>query len=166
LGRRLSLRRLGLLLGGDDGLAALSEAVEVLADSPAPLEYARGLVELGAATRRAGQRRQAREHLAAGLELARRCGATRPTQRAREELRASGARPRREVRSGAAALTPSELRVATMAGEGMSNPDIGQALFITRHTVETHMRNILRKLGVSSRAQIATALAGEAADSP
>jgi DNA-binding NarL/FixJ family response regulator len=155
----LALRRLGLIAGGSDGIDALREAVSVLESSPARLEHARALVSLGSSLRRAGARREAREHLSAGLELARECGAVRLADRAREELLASGARPRREVRRGIDALTPSEVRVAQLAARGASNPEIAQALFVTRNTVETHMRHIFQKLEISSRSELGGALA-------
>jgi DNA-binding CsgD family transcriptional regulator len=55
------------------------------------------------------------------------------------------------VRSGVDALTPSERRVCQLAAEGHSNPEIAQALFVTRRTVESHLASAYRKLGISSR---------------
>jgi len=101
--------------------------VEVLKASPARLEHTRALVELGGALRRANQRAAAREPLRAGLDLAHRCGATRLAERARSELAATGAKPRRDLSSGVEALTASERRVADMAATGMSNSQIAQA---------------------------------------
>ena len=150
----VSLRTLGMLEGGRPGATRLREAIGVLEGSPARLELARALVELGAALRRGNQRTEARQVLGDGLELARRCGATRLGERARSELQASGARPRREVRTGVDALTPSELRVARMAAEGMSNPQIGRALFVSRNTIETHLRHTYEKLGIHSRDEL------------
>jgi DNA-binding CsgD family transcriptional regulator len=115
-------------------------------------------VELGAALRRANQRTEAREPLRAGLDLALGCGATRLADRARTELRATGARPRRESLSGAAALTPSERRVAEMAASGLSNAEIAQALFVTVKTVEGHLSGAYRKLDVRSRTELGDAL--------
>ncbi|MGZ4369423.1 MAG: ATP-binding protein [Gaiellaceae bacterium] len=158
LGR--ALRILGLVENGDDGLAHLREAAAVLEPSPARLEYAYALAALGAALRRANHRAEARDHLRDALELAQRLGATLLAEEAHEELIATGARPRRVVQSGAAALTPSERRIAAMAAEGMSNRDIAQALFVTLRTVEMHLSNAFRKLDISSRTQLAGALAG------
>jgi DNA-binding CsgD family transcriptional regulator len=158
-----ALRAVGVLEGGEQGLSALREAVAVLESSPGRLEFTRALVELGAALRRANQRALARRTLADALETARACGATRLAERAAVELRATGARPRREHRSGVDALTPSELRVAQMAADGLSNPEIGQALFVTRNTVETHLRHIYRKLDIRSRDDLSTALEQRAA---
>jgi DNA-binding CsgD family transcriptional regulator len=53
-----------------------------------------------------------------------------------------GARPRREALSGVESLTPREYRIAELASQGLGNREIAQALFITRKTVEAHMRNI------------------------
>ncbi|MET8678030.1 helix-turn-helix transcriptional regulator [Streptomyces sp. NPDC004647] len=64
---------------------------------------------------------------------------------------AAGARPRRAVLSGPAALTASELRVARMAAAGSTNREIAQALFVTRRTVEVHLTSTYRKLGITSR---------------
>jgi hypothetical protein len=122
----IALRTRGLLEGGERGLADLREAAELAAESGARLEHARALVELGAALRRANQRTAARGPLRAGLDLAYRCGATRLTERARDELLAAGARPRRGALTGLEALTTSERRVAELAATGMSNPEIAQ----------------------------------------
>jgi DNA-binding CsgD family transcriptional regulator len=115
-----------------------------------------------AALRRANHRAEARDHLRQALELAQRCGATVLAEQAHEELIAAGARPRRIVQSGAAALTPSERRIAAMAAEGLSNRDIAQALFVTLRTVEMHLSNAFRKLDVTSRTQLPAALAASA----
>jgi DNA-binding CsgD family transcriptional regulator len=115
-------------------------------------------VELGAALRRSNYRVAAREHLYAGLDLADRCGAERLAARAEDELRASGARPRRRAVSGPNAMTASEGRVARMAARGMSNRDIAQALFVTAKTVENQLGSAYRKLGIRSRDELGSAL--------
>jgi len=154
----IALRTRGLLQGGQRGLRDLHEAVELAAASGARLEHARGLVEFGAALRRANQRSAAREPLRTGLDLADRCGATQLAQRARAELVAAGARPRRGALTGLEALTASERRVAELAAAGMSNPEIAQALFVTLNTVEGHLRHAYQKLSISSRGQLPAAL--------
>jgi DNA-binding CsgD family transcriptional regulator/tetratricopeptide (TPR) repeat protein len=158
----IALRAVGLCEAADGDLAHLRESVEVLAGTGAELEHARSLVELGAAIRRLGTRAQAREHLREGMELAHHCGAAPLVERAREELLATGARPRRIVRTGIAALTPSQLRVAHMAAEGLTNREIAQALFVTQRTVEGHLTHAFQKLDVTSRGQLAERLAAEA----
>jgi DNA-binding CsgD family transcriptional regulator len=132
----------------------LQESAAVLARAGAPLEHARTLVELGAAIARGGRRVAAREPLREALELAHRCGATALAARAREELVAAGARPRRELRTGVEALTPSELRVTRLAADGLTNRQIAEALFVTMRTVEVHLTHAYAKLGVSSRAEL------------
>ena len=153
-----TLRTVGMIEGGEQGIRRLQEAVAVLERSPARLEHARALVELGAALRRTNQRQAARAPLRGGLELAYRCQATRLLERARSELAATGARPRRYVLSGAESLTPSERRVAELAAQGRSNPQIAQDLFVTVNTVETHLRRTYRKLDIRSRDQLPVAL--------
>ena len=138
---------------------ALAEAVDVLAGSPARLEHAEAVVDLGAALRRGGQKVEARERLREGLELARLCGATALVERAHEELITAGARPRRLMFSGVESLTASERRVCDMAAEGQANRDIAQALFVTVKTVENHLTRAYNKLGIASREALPGALA-------
>ena len=126
--------------------------------SPALLERARSLAELGAALRRDGQRAAARDPLARALDLAARCGARPLAARAREELKAAGARPRRPWRTGVDALTPSELRVARLAAEGRSNREIAYELYVTLKAVEGHLARAYAKLGIEGRSQLARAL--------
>jgi DNA-binding CsgD family transcriptional regulator len=156
----IALRAAGLV-AGDAGTALLSEAVEVLAPSVFRLEYARAVTDLGAALRRAGRRTDARQPLGRGLDEASRCGATALAERARGELVAAGARPRRERRGGVAGLTPSELRVARMAARGMTNAQIAQALFVTPRNVELHLTHVYQKLGVATRGDLRDAVAAE-----
>ena len=156
----IALRAAGLVHGGAVGLAMLDEAASVLARSSARLEQARALTDFGAALRRANRRTEAREPLRRALDLAAQCHAAPLADRAGQELVAAGARPRRAI-SGVDALTPSELRVARMAAEGMANRAIAQALFVTVKTIEVHLGSAYRKLGVSSRAALAGALTGD-----
>jgi DNA-binding CsgD family transcriptional regulator len=144
--------RAGLLKG-------LSEARAVLEASPARLERARVLVDLGASLRAAGPRTAARDPLLEALALAARCGARALERRARAELSAIGVRPRSTNRSGADSLTPSERRVVDLAAGGGTNREIAQTLFVTEKTVETHLGRAFRKLDVSSRRQLPEVLA-------
>jgi DNA-binding CsgD family transcriptional regulator/tetratricopeptide (TPR) repeat protein len=156
LGR--ALRAAGLVEGGREGLGLLHEAVEVLDGSPATLELAKALTELGAALRRGNRRSEARDVLRRAVELATICGAAPLVARAETELLASGARPRRIALSGVDSLTPSERRVAQMAAEGLMNREIAQVLFVTAKTVEVHLSSVYRKLGIKSRSQLPAAL--------
>lgn len=154
----VSHRALGLLEPEPAGRGHLAEAVRILDGTPARLEHARALIELGAAMRRAREPRAAREPLRSGLDLAVACGATRLADRARTELTASGARPRRPRATGRDALTASELRVAHLVAEGRTNAEVAQSLFVTTKTVDTHLSHIYAKLRISSRHQLADAL--------
>ncbi len=157
LGR--ALRVVGLIETGQEGLAHLRRAVEVLENSPARLEHLYALTQLGSALRRGNRRAEARDHLRRALDLALRAGASRIADLAHAELVATGARPRRRRLSGIDALTSSERRIAEMAASGLSNREIAQALFVTLRTVEMHMSSVLRKLGVKARTQLPAALA-------
>jgi ATP/maltotriose-dependent transcriptional regulator MalT len=150
----IALRAAGLAEDGDRGIELLAEAVQVLKASPAVLEHARALTDLGAALRRNRQRSDAREPLRRALELAHRCGATALADRARVELVATGARPRRTMVTGLDALTASERRVADMAAKGLTNRQIAQDLFVTEKTIEWHLGQAYRKLGIGSRSEL------------
>lgn len=88
----MSLRGQALVTGRAGAVAPLKRAVYVLRESPARLELARCLIDLGGALRRLGERRAARESLREGLDLAQRCGAKRLANTSHEELVASGAK--------------------------------------------------------------------------
>jgi DNA-binding CsgD family transcriptional regulator len=154
----VALRAEALVHEGTTGEQHLREAVEILEGSPARLEHARALVELGALLRRDGQRTRARPPLRSGLDLARACGATLLAERAYHELRATGASPRKLTRTGLATLTASELRVAQMAADGKTNKHIAQELYITIKTVEFHLAGSYRKLDITTRAELASKL--------
>jgi DNA-binding CsgD family transcriptional regulator len=149
-----ALRALGTIRGPERGLEPLEAAVERLEGSQAALERARALVEFGAALRRSGRRRAAREPLRHGLDLAQRCGALALVARAKDEARIAGAKPRRIAVSGVDALTERERQVALLAARGMSNRQIADSLVVTVKTVEWHLRQSFRKLDVDSRAKL------------
>jgi len=134
-----------------DPIATLRHAVDVLRGSEATLELAKALLALGTAVSN-------REQLAEALDLAERCAAPAIAERARTALVAAGARPRRAARTGAAALTATEERVARMAASGPSNREIAQTLFVTEKTVEAHLSSAYRKLGIRARGELAAQL--------
>jgi DNA-binding CsgD family transcriptional regulator len=154
-----ALRTCGLLRGGEDGLVVLRESVAVLAEANARLEYAKSLVELGAALRRANNRAEARELLREGVELAHRLGSVPLAARGNEEIAATGARPRTLLLSGVESLTASERRIAELAAGDQSNKEIAQALFVTVKTVEMHLSSVYRKLRIGSRRELSAVLA-------
>jgi DNA-binding CsgD family transcriptional regulator len=147
------------VVAGAGGEPRLREAVATLARAGAPVEHARAQAELGALLRRGKRRAEARDLLREALDTAHHAGARAIAERAEAELRATGARPRRTMLTGLEALTASERRVAELAGEGLTNPQIAQSLFITRRTVEGHLTQVFAKLGVESRTALPTALA-------
>jgi DNA-binding CsgD family transcriptional regulator len=160
----IALRARGLLESGVDRIETLRESASILTRSEARLERARSLVALGTALRRGRRATDAREPLREGLAIARSCGAVMLAEEAHEELIATGARPRKIVRGGAEALTATERRVAGMAAGGMTNKEIAQELFVTVRTVEAHLHHAYQKLDISSRGELAEALAGSHSD--
>ena len=152
-----TLRILGTL-EREAGLPRLEEAVELLERSKWRAERARALAAYGAAIRRDRRPTEAREPLRRALDLAAACGAGGLVEQVRTELAAAGAQPRTNALSGVEALTASERRVADLAAEGQTNRDIAQGLFVTPKTVEVHLSNAYRKLGIRSRRELAGAL--------
>jgi DNA-binding CsgD family transcriptional regulator len=150
----IALRVAGLAHGGSKGIDLLGDSVASLRNSPAVLERAHSLAELGAALRRNGCRSAAREPLSEALDLAARCGARPLVARARDELKATGARPRREWRTGLEALSPRELRVVQLATAGRTNREIAYQLYVTLKTIEGHLARAYTKLGIERRHQL------------
>jgi DNA-binding CsgD family transcriptional regulator len=153
-----SLRVLGTILR-TDGIEQLQEACALLDRAPARLERAKAFAALGAALRRERKPTEAREPLRRALEQADVCGARSLAEHVRAEIYATGARPRTTALEGVLALTTSERRVADLAAGGQTNRDIAQTLYVTPKTVEVHLTNAYRKLGIGSRHDLARALA-------
>ena len=162
-----ALHVLGLVEGGADGLTLLEEAVTALDSSQAMFSLASALIDHGAALRKASRRRDAREPLTRGVDLAQRCEAEALARYGLDELSAAGARPRRVALSGEESLTTRERQVALLAKQGHSNREIAEKLVITLKTVEWHLRQSYRKLGIESRRDLAGAFgAGTASEHP
>ncbi|MFF8512855.1 AAA family ATPase [Streptomyces sp. NPDC015492] len=159
LGRAL---RVGGILAKERGdMALMGESVRVLEPSPARLEFAKSLLEHGAALRRSGRRQAARAQLEQAVEVALRCGAPAVAERARGELAIAGGKARGNDARGSASLTPAERRVAELVVTGVTNRQVAQKLFITPKTVEVHLSMVYRKLGITTRAQLGKALDAE-----
>jgi DNA-binding CsgD family transcriptional regulator len=144
-----------------DGL--LSDAFDVpfrraLELHDTPFETARTELCYGERLRRAGRRTEARGQLHAALERFDRLGAKPWAERARTELRASGATVRRGAPGATEQLTPQELQVALTVARGATNRETASALFLSTKTIEFHLRNIYRKLGVRSRTELVARL--------
>jgi DNA-binding CsgD family transcriptional regulator len=150
-------RSLAQVRGGHD-LDLLRGALACLDRGASPLVRVKVLRDLGSALKRANRRADARPPLLEALDLAGRMRSAALVEELRTELAACGLRPRRAAQTGIDALTASELRIAALARDGLSNPEIAQTLFVTRKTVEKHLASAYRKLGISARAELTDAL--------
>jgi DNA-binding CsgD family transcriptional regulator len=148
-------RTLGML--GDDGeldtwfRAALAHHAHTLD----VFETARTGLAYGARLRRARRRVDARPHLRAALTAFEELGAARWADLAEAELAATGESIRRREPSGVQTLTPQELQVSLLLGEGRTTREVAAALFLSPKTVEYHLRKVYTKLGIRSRAELA-----------
>jgi DNA-binding CsgD family transcriptional regulator len=136
----------------DDVDATFAAALACDDRRPMPFERARTLLAYGRRLHRAGRRADARARLREAEADFDRLGAAAWAAQANAELRAAGARRRRPSE----ALTPQEQRVAAAVRAGASNREIAAQLFLSPRTVEFHLRQIYRKLGIRSRTQLAT----------
>jgi DNA-binding CsgD family transcriptional regulator/tetratricopeptide (TPR) repeat protein len=137
-------------------LRALGEAMRAHENLPMPFERARTLVALGAARRRGGQKRGAREALEEAVSIFDDLGATPWAGKARTELARIGGR-----RPSGQDLTGTEERVARLAAAGRTNREIADTLFLSVRTVEAHLSHIYGKLGIRSRTELALFLTAE-----
>jgi len=131
-------------------------ALDAHADAARPFEHARSQLAYGEFLRRAGRRVQAREHLRAALDRFDGLGATLWAERARAELRASGQTARKRDPSTQDELTAHELQIARFVAEGLTNREVAARLFLSPRTIDFHLRNVYRKLGISSRTALAS----------
>jgi DNA-binding CsgD family transcriptional regulator len=159
-----ALRAYGVAAGGEEGLNHLRRALATVDATELELDKVRIAADLGGALRRAGLTVEARAQLHRAADLARRIGARGIEAQAEEELSAAGSRTVRRSLTGAAALTPSEMRVARLAAGGRTNREIAQSLFVTPKAIEYHLANAYRKLGIAGRAELRQALAGDEAE--
>jgi DNA-binding CsgD family transcriptional regulator len=135
--------------------AAFSEALRLHVEANRPFDLARTALLYGEHLRRQRQRVEAREHLKVALDIFERLGAAPWAQRARTELRASGETARKRDPSTLAQLTPQELQIAQFVAEGLANKEVAAQLFLSPRTVDSHLRNVFAKLGITSRTQLA-----------
>jgi DNA-binding CsgD family transcriptional regulator len=116
----------------------------------------------GERLRRNRQRVRAREQLRAALETFERLDAAPWAERARAELAATGETARRRDPATIDQLTPQELQIGMLLASGRTTRQAAAALFLSPKTIEYHLRNIYRKLGIGSREELARALLTEA----
>jgi DNA-binding NarL/FixJ family response regulator len=138
--------------------AAFGEALRLCDGAQWPLEHARCRLAFGERLRRGGHRVAARAELRGALETFSRIGAAGFTERARQELRATGETVRSRSGDEPEELTPQERQVALLVARGATNREAASSLFISPKTVEKHLSNAYRKLGVRSRSELARRL--------
>ncbi len=134
--------------------AEVTLALEQLERVEMPLERGRTLLVRGQIERRSKRKRAAREAFAAAVETFDAIGARLWAQRARAELERTGVR-----HSEGDELTPTELRVAELAAQGLTNKRIAETLFISAKTVEANLARVYLKIGIRSRAELGRAMA-------
>ena len=150
------------LMTGD--IEELAWAVEAFQDGPRPLALASALEDLGAASVKRGDTERAIDAFGRALTIYAQAGAAWDAGRVRSRLRAQGVR-RRLITSdrpetGWAALTESERAVAELVADGLTNREVAERLFLSPHTVGTHLRHVFTKLDINSRVEL-TRLAGD-----
>jgi DNA-binding CsgD family transcriptional regulator len=143
---------------GDSAERLHHEAIERLARTRRRPEFARAHLLYGEWLRRGKRRVEAREHLHAAHDMFTAIGMEAFAQRARGELLATGEKVRKRTIATRDELTAQERQIAELARDGMSNPEIAARLFLSRRTVEWHLRNVFSKLGIGSRQDLAQAL--------
>ncbi|TCO19738.1 regulatory LuxR family protein [Kribbella steppae] len=142
----------------DDGESLYRLAIEHLQQDDAGVDLARAHLLYGEWLRRRRRRRDAREQLRAAQDLFDAIGLTAFAHRASVELHATSEAVRHRSGEADEELTPQEAEIARLVAEGSSNRQVAAQMFISQHTVEYHLRKVFRKVGVSSRTQLARAI--------
>jgi DNA-binding CsgD family transcriptional regulator len=142
---------------GDAAEARFQEAIDRLGRGRTAAEQARARLRYGEWLRRERRRVDAREQLSAAYDRLTTIGAAGFADRAARELQATGATARKRTFEQRDALTPQEIQIARLAGDGLSNPEIGERLFISPRTVEWHLRKVFTKLDIASRKELVRA---------
>ncbi len=142
----------------------LSDAVDSYAQGPRPLELALACEDAGAALAQQDQAVRARRLLDQALAIYEHLDAARDLARANATIRDLGIRrgrrgPRRRPQYGWPSLTSTERTITDLVAQGLTNPQIGDRLYVSRRTVQTHLAHIFVKLDLSSRAQLAAEVA-------
>ena len=145
------------LVGGSE--KDLARAAELYESGPRPLALASGLEDLGVVSVNQGATHAGVDAFSRALELYAGAGATWDARRTRRRLHTLGVRRRvvstRRPEQGWSAMTDSELAVARLVAEGLTNREVAERLFVSPHTVSGHLRNIFTKLGLKSRVDLA-----------
>jgi DNA-binding CsgD family transcriptional regulator len=130
------------------------EAVERLKNCRIATHLARAHLVYGEWLRREGRRQDARDQLRTAHEMLSGMGAEAFAARAARELRATGEHPRTRSGRPTDALTAQELHIARLVATGATSREVGAQLFLSPRTIEAHLRNVFRKLGITSRRQL------------
>ncbi len=138
-----------------DAERLFSAALELHGEATRPFELARTELAFGEFLRRARRRVEARAHLRAALHGFESLGAQLWAERARVELRATGQTARKRDPSTRDELTPQELQIASFVAEGRTNREVAAQLFLSPRTIDFHLRNVYKKLGITSRTALA-----------
>jgi DNA-binding NarL/FixJ family response regulator len=147
------------LLSDDSAAERLyREAIDRLSRTEVRPELARAHLLYGEWLRREGRRVDARDQLRAAYEMFVAMGMEAFGERARRELLATGERVRKRSVETQDQLTPQEMQIARLASDGRTNPEIGAQLFLSRRTVEWHLRKVFGKLEVRSRRDLPAAM--------
>jgi ATP/maltotriose-dependent transcriptional regulator MalT len=154
----LEARARALLREGEAAERLYREAIERLARTTARAALARARLLYGEWLRRERRRTDAREQLRVAQRVLAELDMEEFAERARRELVATGQTARRRAADTVDELTAQEAQIARLAGDGHTNPEIGEQLFISPRTVEWHLRKVFPKLGISSRRQLRRAL--------
>ncbi|HEX4745770.1 MAG TPA: AAA family ATPase [Gaiellaceae bacterium] len=149
----------GILDESDAWQDSFERALDLHDRVPTPFERARTELCYGERLRRARRRADARTRLRSAMEVFLELGAAPWAERARSELRASGEKARRGT-TPVDALTEQELTVARLVARGTTNRKVAATLFVSPKTVEFHLGNVYRKLGVRSRTELARSFGG------
>ncbi|WP_198165816.1 ATP-binding protein [Agromyces laixinhei] len=150
----LEARSRALTSTGPDAEDHYREALALLGDSRMTGETARAHLVYGEWLRREGRRQDAREQLREAHELLSHMGAQAFASRAARELRATGEHPRKRTARSTDELTAQELHIARLVATGATSREVGSQLFLSPRTIEAHLRNIFRKLDLTSRRQL------------
>jgi DNA-binding CsgD family transcriptional regulator len=151
----LAARCRALCTAGDGAINGFAEALTLHAGGRRRFDLARTELLFGEQLRRDRRRTEARDHLRAAMEAFGSLGAAPWAERARTELRATGEAARRRDPSTLDQLTSQELQVARFVSEGLTNKEVAAQLFLSPRTIDSHLRSVFSKLGVTSRTQLA-----------
>ncbi len=150
----IEARARALLSHGYAAERCYRESIAHLSRTRVRAELARGHLLYGEWLRRERRRTDAREHLRTAHDMLAAMGMEAFAERARRELAATGETARKRTVEITVALTAQEAQIARLAGDGLSNPEIGTRLFISARTVQYHLGKVFTKLGISSRSQL------------